>query len=115
MPPKVLSMGAKKGLPQMVTIGGGPKPLIPSIMSKDARKTESIDILADTEIQPTINSKEKNIIKAQATNEEDKLPRYEIDKVEFCIMNATILDKLKVVNVSSRINRDPVSAANLVK
>jgi DNA-directed RNA polymerase beta' subunit len=102
MPPKVINLGAKKGLPSLIPTNEVkvklPTSLIPSL--------EGRSILEDTEIQQTIDSSEKSRRKAFATSEEDKLPRYIINGVEFSVLTSEILSKLQVVNVSTKINRE---------
>ncbi len=110
MPPKVINLGAKKGLPLPAQTSNVkiklPSALIPSL---DGR-----DILADTEIQQTINSNEKSRRRGYAAYEEDKLPRYIIDGVSFSVLTAEILNKLQVVNVSTKINREhPFEASQI--
>ena len=97
MPPKVINLGAKKGLPLPPPVANIklklPSSLIPSL---DGR-----DILTDTEIQQTINSNEKSRRRGFAASEEDKLPRYIIDGVSFSVLTAEILNK-KVIMIKKK-------------
>ena len=102
MPPKI-SLGSKNAPLKPMALGGQVKIPLPQKIIKEA--PPKLDILADSEMQKTISSAEKNIIMGDNNVKEDMLPRYIIDGVDFAILNADILNKLKVVNVSDKIIR----------
>lgn len=108
MPPKIITLGNKKGgIPTNSLLDKGPKPILPNAYNVGPIKTE---ILTDTELQPVVNAFEISKLRALADSEEKKMTKFSIDKVEFCILNQEILNKLKVVNVSSHIRSDNIDS-----
>lgn len=113
MPPKMSNLGSKgklaPPLPNSAPLGSGF--IIPTnipILSDKLRQIQP-DLLSDFEVQNTITQQLKTTVQARAADAEDKLPRLNIERVNFSILNADKLDKMKVVNVSTRINRDDVN------
>ncbi len=105
MPPKILSSSSKVGTTPLFLNNKAPKPFIPS--GPIELSVKKPNILGETDVQETITISRKEKFLADAYNQEEKLPRFSIEKVEFKILTPEILDKLKIVNVSTKINRTP--------
>ena len=75
--------------------------------------SSKIDLLSEGELQSNVTKQEKVIIQQDAVNQEAKLPRFSIDKVKFSILDAATLNKMKIVNVSNKIDRDQPSESEL--
>lgn len=108
MPPKILNLGTKSGVPSPISNN---KILLPQVPVDIKLKPQNI--LTDANVQQTITQQDKSKFRAEATDAENKLPRFSIESVEFSIMNDQILNKLKVVNVSNNINRGQPSKGEL--
>lgn len=116
MPPKILSLGTKGGIPQaLITDNKFNRPVLPSgptLELNEKSKGVKVDLLSQTEVQKNLTSFEKTKFEANAKNEDDKLPRFTIDSVRFSILNKEVLNKMKIVNVSNKIERDPTPITN---
>ena len=102
MPPKTLNLGSKVV-----------KPVLPGFVPEPV-KGKVVDFLSDRELQGEFTNKQINTFLNNATDKENNLPRYIIDKVSFSVLNEKKLSKLKVVNVSDNINRDQERPEKLV-
>ena len=108
MQPRIATLGSKEGVPSGIKFGASKlKPVLPSEIKVESFK-KNVDFLSEKEVQPSITMSKKNNYISNADNEEEKLPKFSIESVSFSILNAEMLNKMKVVNVSTKLERDPV-------
>ena len=112
MPPKILTLGTKGGVPQALTNGTRTnKPILPqgpNLDTNEKSKVKQVDLLSTKELQESINSYQKSQFQAKAKDEEDKLPRFTIDSVKFSILGSNTLNKMKITLVSNIILNDVI-------
>lgn len=93
----------------------GAKPILPKGLYKsDGNKVVSIPIIKNLESevarQESLTNFQKDRFISSAEVEEEKMPKLSIKDVTFSILSSEILDKLSVVDATSKIKRQPNSA-----
>ena len=93
----------------------GAKPILPKgLYTSDGNKVVSIPIIKNLESeiarQDSLTNFQKDRFISSAEVEEEKMPKLTIKDVTFSILNSEILDKLSVVDATSKIKRQPNSA-----